>query len=118
MVTGGTGANGLMNGRTVKPLSLQKQMLLILHEGHQGIDKTRYHARDSIYWPGIDREIEAAVKNVRTLLKKCGSVNHDEFWKGMLAIRNTPLSCGKSQAQLLFGQPLDDFPPHFPHLNE
>ena len=34
---------------------------------------------------------EAAVKNVKNLLKKCGSVNHDEFWKGMLAIRNTPI---------------------------
>lgn len=52
----------LMNGRTVIPLSLQKKMLLILHEGRQGMDKTRHRARNSIYWPGIDREIEDVVK--------------------------------------------------------
>ena len=51
----------LMNGRTVIPLSLQKKMLLILHEGHQGIDRTCHRARDSIYWPDIDREIEASL---------------------------------------------------------
>ena len=234
-----------MNGRTVTPLSLQKKMLLILHEGHQGIDKTHRCAHDSIDWPGVDQEIEdvvkrshqcltnlsvnskeplqqppiptrpweklgvdlfsldgneyliitdyfsfftevhdlkknaratpvikemkktfsqfgtpvevvsdggsqfkckafedfskewafqhtvsspthaqstgkaeAAVKNVKNLLKKCGSVNHDEFWKGMLAIRNTPLSCGKSPAQLLFGRPLHDFLPRFPNPEE
>ena len=27
--------------------------------GHLGIDKTYRHARDSVYWPGIDREIQA-----------------------------------------------------------
>ena len=32
---------------------------------------------------------EAAVKNIKKLVKKCGSLN-DEFWKGLLAIRNTP----------------------------
>ena len=221
-----------MNGRTVIPLSLQKKMLLILHEGHQGIEKTHRCARDSIYWPGIDREIEdvvsrchqclahlsvnskepleqppiptrpweklgvdlfsldgneyliidcfsfftevhdlkmnaraplvikemkktfsrfgtpvevvsdggsqfkckafedfskewafqhtvlsptharsngkaeATVLNVKNL---CGPVNHDEFWKGMLTIRNTPLRYGKSPAELLFGRPLHDF---------
>ena len=42
-------------------------------------------------------EAEAAVKNVKKLLKKCGLMS-DEFWKGLLAIRNTPLLCGKSPA--------------------
>ena len=36
---------------------------------------------------------EAAVKNVKKLLKKCGPMN-DQFWKGLLAIRNTPLLSG------------------------
>ena len=40
---------------------------------------------------------EAAVKNVKKLLKKCGSMN-DRFWKGLLAIRNTPLLSVKSPA--------------------
>ena len=61
---------------------------------------------------------EAAVKNVKKLLKKCGSMNQDDFWKGMLAIRNTPLSCGKSPAQLLFGRALNDFLPRVPYPKE
>ena len=61
---------------------------------------------------------EAAVKNVKKLLKKSGSMNQDDFWKGMLAIRNTPLSCGKSPAQLLFGRALHDFLPRVPDPKE
>ena len=52
----------------------------------------------------------AAVKNVKKLLKKCGSIT-DDFWKGMLAIHNTPLSilaCAKGPAQLLLGRSLRD----------
>ena len=60
---------------------------------------------------------EAAVKNVKKLLKKFGSIN-DEFWKGMLAIRNTPLSCGKSPAQLLLWRSLRDSLPRLPFLTE
>ena len=60
---------------------------------------------------------EAAVKNVKKLLKKCGAIN-DEFWKGMLAIRNTPLSSGKSPAQLLLGRSLRDSLPRFPNPKE
>ena len=43
-------------------------MLLILHEGHKGIDKTLCGARNSIYWPGIDREIEDVVKRCHQCL--------------------------------------------------
>ena len=61
---------------------------------------------------------EAPVKNVKRQLKKCGSMNKDDFWKGMLAIRNTPLSCGKSPVQLLFGRVLHDFLPRVPDPKE
>ena len=57
---------------------------------------------------------EAAVKNVKKMLKKCEAINH-EFWKGMLAIHNTPLSIGKSPAELLLGRSLRDFPPRLPN---
>ena len=63
---------------------------------------------------------DSAVKNVENLLKKRGTVNLDEFWKGMLAIRNTPLSCtyGKSPTPFLFRRPLRDFLPRFPNCKE
>ena len=43
-------------------------MLLILHEGHQGVEKTRHRARASIYWSDIDREIENMVKRCHQCL--------------------------------------------------
>ena len=46
---------------------------------------------------------KAAVKNVKKLLKKCGSMN-DKFWKGTQAIRYTLLSCGKSPSQLYLAE--------------
>ena len=230
----------LMNGITAISNQQQKKTLNNLHEGHQGIEKTRRRARDSVYWPGMNHNIEemvkrcsecrtllpvnpkeplqqpplptrpwdklgvdlyslndreylivtdyfssftevydlskdatatalikeltqlfsrfgqrvevesdggsqftckafatfveswnlihtvsspthaqsngkaeAAVKNIKKLLKKCGSMN-DQFWKGLLAIRNTPLLCGKSPAELLLGRTLHDSLPRYP----
>ena len=39
----------LMNGRTVIPAQQLKKTLCKLHEGHQGIEKTRRRASDSVY---------------------------------------------------------------------
>ena len=61
----------LMNGRAVIPAQQQKKTLSNLHEGHQGIEKTRRRARDSVYWPGMNQDIEEMVKRCsecRTLL--------------------------------------------------
>lgn len=44
-----------MNGRTAIPLSLRKNMLLIMHEGRQGIDEPAA-VSVSINWPRIDWE--------------------------------------------------------------
>lgn len=46
---------------------------------------------------------KAAVKNVKKLLKKCGSMN-DKFWKGTRAIRYTLLSWAKSPSQLYLAE--------------
>lgn len=47
------------------------------------------------------------VKIVKRLIKKTQRSN-DDFYLGLLAIRNAPLSCGKSPAQLLLGFNLSD----------
>ena len=47
------------------------------NEGHQGIEKTRRRARNSVYWAGMNRDIEEMVKRCsecQTLLP----VNHKE----------------------------------------
>ena len=52
--------------RIVVPTQCRNELLDKLHEGHFGIDRTKLRARDSIYWPGINREIEILVKTCET----------------------------------------------------
>lgn len=49
------------NDRVVIPLSLRKEMLKRIHEGHLGIEKCKKRARDAIWWPGMGAEIEECV---------------------------------------------------------
>ena len=51
--------------RSVIPKSMRKDMLSKLHEGHQGIDKTKLRARQSVYWPEIDADIERVTKSCK-----------------------------------------------------
>ena len=44
--------------RLLIPSTLRATMLSRLHEAHQGISRSQARARLTIYWPGIDQEIE------------------------------------------------------------
>jgi len=44
--------------RLVIPQSLRRETLIRLHDGHQGINRTKRRARQTVYWPGIDRDVE------------------------------------------------------------
>ncbi|XP_038062402.1 uncharacterized protein K02A2.6-like [Patiria miniata] len=53
----------IFKGRQVIiPDSLQTDILQQLHTGHMGIEKTRRLARESVYWPNINRHIDELVK--------------------------------------------------------
>nr|XP_037273152.1 uncharacterized protein K02A2.6-like [Rhipicephalus microplus] len=47
----------------VIPHSLRPAVLTLLHEGHQGINRTKALARKSIWWPGISADITSLVTN-------------------------------------------------------
>lgn len=71
------------------------------------------HRESAAYNPQSNGRAEVAVKKVKRLLKSCigpnGSLNNDNFMKGMLQLRNTPdPECKLSPAQVLFGRPLRD----------
>ncbi|XP_063055929.1 uncharacterized protein K02A2.6-like [Engraulis encrasicolus] len=53
-------ANGLLlrDNRLVIPQSLRPEILRQIHEGHLGIEKCKRRARCSVYWPGINQDIE------------------------------------------------------------
>ena len=55
--------NLLMRGsRIVIPPSLREETLGQIHSSHQGISKCRERARQSVWWPGISKELERVVQ--------------------------------------------------------
>ena len=63
--------NGLLlrKNRIVIPQTLRKEMLKRLHEGHLGMEKCKRRARTSVYWPGINADINQMVSSCETCLK-------------------------------------------------
>ena len=57
--------NGLVlrGHRLVIPKKLQRNVLHLAHEGHQGIVKTKQLLRQKVWWPGIDMQVEALIKS-------------------------------------------------------
>jgi hypothetical protein len=49
--------------RIVVPPSLQKQMLDLIHESHLGIVKCKQRAREVLYWPGMNSDIETIISH-------------------------------------------------------
>ena len=45
--------------RIVVPASLRRSTLKSLHAGHLGKERTKARARQVIYWPGVDADIDA-----------------------------------------------------------
>ena len=45
------------------PPSLRRQMLNLVHESHLGIIKCKQRAREVLYWPAMNSDIEETVKN-------------------------------------------------------
>ncbi len=56
----------LKGERVVIPAAVQAYTLEKLHEGHQGTVKTRLRAKDTVYWVGIDKDIETRTKSCAT----------------------------------------------------
>ena len=62
--------NLLMRGsRIVIPSSLRKDVLNKIHAGHQGITKCRERTRQSVWWPGISKELEELVNRCHVCCK-------------------------------------------------
>ena len=71
------------------------------------------HTTSSPRYPRSNGLAESSVKTVKTMIKKCVATKSD-IKKGLLAIRNTPLSCGASPSELLMNRQLNDNLPRLP----
>ena len=56
----------LRGTRIVVPKELRPRIVLLAHEGHQGVVKTKQRLRSKVWWPGMDREAELTCKTCRS----------------------------------------------------
>jgi transposase InsO family protein len=60
--------------RAVIPTSLQRQVLQLAHEGHPGIVRMKQRCREAVWWPAIDKDVEAYVRNCQACIVSGKSV--------------------------------------------
>ena len=53
----------MRNNRIIIPSLLHQEILDKIHTGHQGIHKCRKRARQSVWWPGISRQLEDLIRS-------------------------------------------------------
>ncbi len=53
----------LKGAQIIVPSTLRKDIIAELHSSHQGIERTKRRARQTVYWPWINSDIKNAVEN-------------------------------------------------------
>ena len=53
----------LFRDRIVIPPSLQQRLISIVHEGHQGIVRTKQRLRQKVWWPGLNHNVESFIQS-------------------------------------------------------
>jgi hypothetical protein len=63
-----TEIDGIMfkGAKIIIPKPMRQEMLMRILTGHMGIQKSKEHARDVLYWPGMAKEIEDYVSRCST----------------------------------------------------
>nr|XP_040569667.1 uncharacterized protein K02A2.6-like [Lepeophtheirus salmonis] len=70
------------NKKVVIPRVARKEILENLHVSHQGIVKTKQRAKEIIYWPGVDMDIEDMVRKCEECQKLLSSLLMNTQIKG------------------------------------
>ena len=53
----------LWGSRIIIPISLQKQVIKIAHQGHQGIAKTKARLREAVWFPNLDKHVRSELEH-------------------------------------------------------
>jgi hypothetical protein len=67
--------------RLIIPKSLRKVIMADIHLGHQGVDSSLRHARESVYWPGMTNDIRDFILRCETC-KEFQPAQQKETFKG------------------------------------
>ncbi|XP_061890021.1 uncharacterized protein K02A2.6-like [Entelurus aequoreus] len=59
----------LKRNRIVIPQTSRQDILQRIHEGHLGVEKCKRRARDTVYWPGINKDIDNMIGRCSTCQK-------------------------------------------------
>ena len=60
----------ILNGtRIIIPNNQHKAILKLIHEGHLGLNKCKLRAKETVYWPGLNEQLEDLVLNCELGLK-------------------------------------------------
>ena len=65
--------------RIVIPNEAKDDILKELYVAHQGIDRTKRRARETAYWPNIDKDIAQAVSNCDVYRQRLPSQSKEEM---------------------------------------
>ena len=65
----------LKGTRIVIPDGKREQILRQIHEGHLGLNKCQMHAKETVYWPGLNDQLEQLILNCQLCLKYSKSKN-------------------------------------------
>ena len=59
----------LKETRMVIPNKKHESILKFIHEGHLGLNKCKLHAKETVYWPGMNDQLEKLILNCELCLK-------------------------------------------------
>ena len=45
----------------VIPAKKQESVLKLIHQGHLGLNKCKLHAKETVYWPGLNDQLEKLI---------------------------------------------------------
>ena len=53
----------LKGTRIIIPSEKQDDILKLIHEGHLGLTKCKLHVKETVYWPGLNEQLEQLILN-------------------------------------------------------
>ena len=59
----------LKGTRILIPSKKHEAVLKLIHEGHLGLNKCKLHAKETVYWPGLNDKLDKLILNCELCLK-------------------------------------------------